>query len=132
MTVSTPHALPAEKVAEALGTDLKQGLSQAEAEKRLAEYGPNELEEQPPPTLWQMLLAQFDNFVVILLIVAAVISGIVGVFTGEGLTDTFAILLIVVLNSVLGVVQEGRAEAALRSLKKMSAPEAHVVRDGAT
>ncbi|MCZ7547099.1 MAG: cation-translocating P-type ATPase [Anaerolineae bacterium] len=132
MTVSTPHALPAEKVAEALGTDLTQGLSQAEAEKRLAEYGPNELQEEPPPTFWQMLLAQFDNFVVILLIVAAIISGIVGVYTGEGLIDTFAILLIVVLNSVLGVVQEGRAEAALRALKKMSAPEAHVVRDGAT
>ena len=130
MSVLNPHTLLVEDVAKQLGSDLERGLDHATARQRLEQYGPNELREQPPPTLWQMLLAQFDNFVVILLIVAAVISGIVGVYTGEGLTDTVAILLIVVLNSVLGVVQEGRAEAALRALKKMSAPEARVVRDG--
>ncbi len=130
MSVLNPHALPIETVEEKLGGNLKDGLTQAEAQARLAQYGRNELREQPPPTIWQMLLAQFNNFVVILLIVAAIISGMVGLYTEEGLTDTFAILLIVVLNAVLGVVQEGRAEAALRALKKMSQPEARVVRDG--
>ena len=130
MPSPNPHALPIEQVVAELGSDLKQGLSQSQAEERLIEYGPNELHEQPPPTLWQMLLAQFDNFVVILLIIAAIVAGVVGVYTGEGLTDTFAIILIVILNAALGVVQEGRAEAALRALKKMSAPEARVLREG--
>jgi Ca2+-transporting ATPase len=130
MSLSHPHALPAEKVAAESGTDLSNGLSAALAKERLAQYGPNELKEEPPPTLWAMLISQFNNFVVILLIVAAVVSAIVGAYTGEGFIDAFAIILIVALNALLGVVQEGRAEAALRALKKMTAPDAHVVRDG--
>ncbi|GAB4574015.1 MAG: calcium-transporting P-type ATPase, PMR1-type [Anaerolineae bacterium] len=124
------HTLPVEEIAARLETNLETGLSEAEASRRLAAFGNNELREEPPPTLLEMLWEQFNNFVVILLIVAAIISAIVGAYTGEGYTDALAIVAIVVLNAVLGIVQEGRAEAALRALKKMTAPEAHVIRDG--
>ncbi len=124
------HALSTEAVASQLDTNLVTGLTEDEAARRLAQYGPNELREEPPPTLLQRLIAQFNNFIVILLIVAAIISAIVGTYTNEGYTDTLAIMAIVILNAVLGVVQEGRAEAALRTLKKMTAPEARVLRDG--
>ncbi len=101
-----------------------QGLSNAEAQRRLAQYGPNALREAPPTTFWQMLWAQFNNFVVILLILAAIISALLGDYIEAG-----AILAIVILNAVLGVVQERRAEEALAALKKMAAPEAHLIRD---
>ncbi len=102
-----------------------QGLSNAEVQRRLAQYGPNALREAPPTTFWQMLWAQFNNFVVILLIVAAIISALLGDYIEAG-----AILAIVILNAALGVVQERRAEEALAALKKMAAPEAHLIRDG--
>lgn len=125
-----PHMLAVEDVAAQLQTDLSNGISEEEAQRRLAQVGPNELREVPPPTLLEMLWEQFNNFVVMLLVIAAIISAIVGAYTGEGYTDALAIVAIVALNTILGVVQEGRAEAALRALKKMTAPEAHVVRDG--
>ncbi len=124
------HTYPVAEVAEKLASDPVNGLTEEEASRRLAQVGPNELREEPPPTLLQMLWDQFNNFVVILLIVAAIISAIVGAYTGEGYTDALAIIAIVTLNAILGIVQEGRAEAALRALKKMTAPEAHVIRDG--
>ena len=124
------HTLSAEETAMRLSSDLTRGLTEAEVQRRLAESGPNELREDPPDTLLQMFIAQFNNFIVILLIVAAIVSAIVGAYTGEGYTDAIAIVAIIALNAVLGVVQEGRAEAALRALKKMTAPEALVVRDG--
>ncbi len=130
MTEFSAHTLSADEVAERIGSDLTSGLTALEAQNRLQTHGTNELREEPPPTLLQMLWEQFNNFVVILLIVAAIISAIVGAYTGEGYTDALAIVAIVALNAVLGVVQEGRAEAALRALKKMTAPEAHVLRDG--
>jgi Ca2+-transporting ATPase len=101
------------------------GLTSEEAENRLQRYGPNELKEKPRPTFLQLVLAQLNNFVIILLIVAAVISALLGDYVEAG-----AILLIVVLNAVLGVVQESRAEEALAALKKMASPEAQVLRDG--
>ncbi len=124
------HTLPVDEVARRLQSDHSHGLSEEEARQRLAQHGPNELREEPPPTLLQMLWEQFNNFVVILLIVAAIISAMVGAYTGEGYTDALAIVAIVALNAILGVIQEGRAEAALRALKKMASPEARVLRDG--
>jgi len=100
-------------------------LSTEEAERRLAQFGPNQLNEKPRPTFFQLVLDQLNNFVVILLIVAAVISALLGEWV-----DAAAIMTIVVLNAILGVVQESRAEEALAALKKMAAPEAHVLRDG--
>ena len=123
---TTPwHSRPVQEVAEALGTDPATGLTSAEAEARLAQYGPNELAERPRPGFWQLLLGQFQSFVVIILIVSAVVSILLGEMIEAG-----AIMAIVVLNAVLGVVQESKAEEALAALKKMAAPDAHVLRNG--
>ncbi len=129
------HALPPEAVLNDLKVE-EDGLTTEEAAKRLKFYGPNELVEAARPGFWQKLWAQLNNFVVILLLVAALISGLIGwqEFSHSGEIGEFveagAILLIVVLNAVLGLVQEGKAEEALASLKKMAAPEAQALRDG--
>ena len=114
-----------EEVARRLGTDLQRGLSQEEAARRLEQFGPNELAEKPRPSMWALLLSQFNNFLIIILLVASVISILLGEFIDAG-----AIIAIVILNAVLGVIQESKAEEALAALKKMAAPEAHVIRDG--
>jgi Ca2+-transporting ATPase len=121
----TWHALPAEEIAETLGTDLERGLTPAEAAVRQKRFGLNELVERKGPSFWQLLLDQFRQFLVIILIVAALISFVLGEWLDGG-----AILAIVILNAVIGVVQESKAEQALAALKKLAAPEARVVRDG--
>ena len=129
------HALSPETVLRHLQVQ-KNGLSAEQAARRLLTYGPNQLTEAPRPSFWMKLWAQLNNFVVILLLVAAVISGLIGVqefqHTGDmgGFVEAGAILLIVILNAVLGLVQEGKAEESLASLKKMAAPEAQIMRDG--
>ncbi len=106
-------------------TTSSQGLSSDEAQKRLAEYGPNELAEGKKRSPVMMFLDQFRDFMIIVLIIAAVISGFVG-----DIADTIAIIVIVVLNAIVGFVQEYRAEKAMEALKKMAAPAATVIRDG--
>ena len=122
---SQPHSLPVTDITAGLKTHISTGLSAAEAQRRLAEHGPNELHEAPRPTFWHMLLDQFKDFVVIILIVAALISMLVGQDI-----EAIAIIAIVIINAVIGVVQESKAENALHALKKMAAPNARVVRDG--
>lgn len=107
-----------------LGTP-ESGLSSQEAKRRLQEYGPNEIKEKKRKTSLQMFLEQFKDFLIIVLIFAALIAGIVG-----KPTDAIAILAIVVLNAIIGFVQEYKAEQAMASLKKMAAPLAVVLRDG--
>ncbi len=119
------HALKAEDVLKHLEVQ-DAGLSSAEVEKRLQYYGQNQLREAPRPGFLALLWAQLNNFVVILLIVASVISALLGDYV-----EAAAIMAIVVLNSVLGIVQEQRAEQALAALKKLAAPDAQVLRDGA-
>ncbi len=119
------HSMSLDEAAQALGTDASKGLSPEEAAKRLEEHGSNELAERPRPGFWELLLGQFNNFVVIILLVAAVISLLLGEYI-----EASAILAIVVLNSILGVVQESKAEEALAALKKMAAPDALVLRGG--
>jgi len=119
------HALGTDEVLEHLATFADQGLSEEEAQRRLQSFGPNQLVEKPCTSFWEMLWDQFNNFVVIMLIVAAIISA----FLGEEI-EAVAIMAIVILNAILGVVQESRAEQALAALKKLAAPEAHVIRDG--
>ena len=102
-----------------------QGISEAEAVKRLEQYGGNILQEGKKKSMPAMFLDQFRDFMILVLIAAAVISGIVG-----ELSDTIAIIVIVVLNAVVGFVQEYRAERAMAALKKMAAPSATVIREG--
>ena len=119
------HSQSIEEVAKQLKTELDNGLSSAEAAGRLAQVGHNELRERPPVPFWKKVVAQLNSFVVILLIVASIVSALLG-----DTVEAVVIMLIVVLNAILGVVQESRAEAALAALKKMAAPDANVVRDG--
>ncbi|HID63036.1 MAG TPA: ATPase, partial [Anaerolineae bacterium] len=119
------HSKSVEKAIEALGTHPDRGLSTAEAQARLAQYGPNQLQERPRPAFWHMLLDQFNNFLVLILISASVVSLLLGEYVDAG-----AIMAIVILNAILGVVQESKAEEALAALKKLAAPEAHIIRDG--
>lgn len=119
------HAVNKDDVLRQLDAPPEGGLTMLEAARRLEEFGPNELKEAPPTTFWQMLWEQFNNFVVILLIVAAVISALLGDYF-----EAAAIMAIVILNAALGVFQERRAEQALAALRKLAAPEAHVLRDG--
>jgi Ca2+-transporting ATPase len=118
------------EVLETHSVDIREGLSTEEVLKRQEKYGLNELREKKKKTLFQMFLDQFKDFLVIILLIAAAISIVVGIIEGEGLVDGIIILAIVVLNSVLGVVQEQRASNALAALKKMSSPSAKVIRNG--
>lgn len=119
------HALGSDEVLKHLDTIADKGLTEAEAARRLEQYGPNSLQEKPPTTFLQMLIEQFNNFLVIMLIVASVISAILGDYV-----EAVAILMIVILNATLGVIQERNAAQALEALRKLAAPEAHVLRDG--
>lgn len=119
------HTGPVEDVIRRLDTDQRRGLSDQEAAARLEQYGPNALREQPRPTFWQRLLAQFQSFVIYVLIFAAVLSAVLGDWI-----EAAVISAIVLLNAVLGVIQEGKAEEALAALKKLSSPEASVIRSG--
>ena len=119
------HTLSGKDVTGHLTVTREQGLSEGEAERRQESYGKNELQEAPPTSIWSMIYDQFANFVVILLLVAAGISAVLGEWI-----EAAAIMTIVFLNAVLGVVQERRAEEALAALKKMASPDANVLREG--
>ncbi|MGB5081853.1 MAG: HAD-IC family P-type ATPase [Burkholderiales bacterium] len=120
-----PHAKPIEALVDGLQTHLERGLFQQEAQERLRKFGPNELTERPRPGFFSLLWDQFNNYLVIILIIAALVSLALGEYV-----DSVAIMFIVVLNAVVGVIQESKAEQALAALKKMSAPNAQVIRDG--
>ena len=112
-------------------TQATEGLSTAEAQSRLAKDGPNKLKEPKKDPVIKRFFAQMADPMVIMLLIAAVISAVAGAYTGEGgIADVAIILFVVVVNSVLGVVQEGKAEEALAALQKMSAATSKVVRDG--
>jgi len=118
------HQMSIEAALEALQTS-SQGLPAAEARRRLAEHGPNILVEQQRRTVLGMFLGQFTDVMILILIAAAAVSGLIG-----ELQDTFAIVAIVVLNGVVGFVQEYRADRAMEALRDMAAHTATVVRDG--
>ncbi len=118
------HALDAKEVLQSLEVR-SDGLTNEEAALRLERYGGNQLQEAPRPGFLHTLWEQLNSFVVILLIVASVISALLGDFI-----EAAAIMAIVVLNAVLGIFQERRAEQALAALRRMAAPDAQVLRDG--
>ena len=121
----TWHSLSAEETLKRLETPPMKGLTTEEAQRRLQQYGPNQLEEKARRTFAQMVWEQLRGFVILLLIGAAIVSAILGEYV-----DASAIIAIVLLNTILGVVQESRAEEALAALKRMAAPDSQVLRDG--
>ncbi|MBN1509187.1 MAG: cation-translocating P-type ATPase [Sedimentisphaerales bacterium] len=117
--------LDAADIAKELETDLSSGLSSAEAQARLERYGRNQLKEAPKRSPWSIFLDQFKDFVIWVLIGAAVVSGFL-----QEVVDAVAIIAIVILNAILGFIQEYRAEQSLAALKKLSSPTSKTLRDG--
>src|SRR5688572_14256905 len=117
------HLQTTEKIAANLQTR-PGGLSQTEVADRLKKHGKNILEAKKKKTVWNMLWGQLTDFMILILIAAAVVSGVVG-----DLTDTIVILAIVIINAIVGLVQEWRAEKAMEALQNMSASQARVLRD---
>ncbi len=120
------HALAVDRALEVAGVDPEQGLSSEEARRRLGEVGPNELAAARGPSALQQFIGQFNDLIVWILLGAALVSG---PFLGEW-TDAIAIVIIVLLNGILGFVQEYRAGKALEALRELTAPTAEVLRDG--
>jgi Ca2+-transporting ATPase len=120
-----PHGVSWLGLVKALGSHAEDGLSEQQVCELRLVHGYNELTEEPPVPAWKRFLRQFNELVIWILIVAAIIAGI----TGE-MVDTVAILAIVLLNGMIGFLQEGRAEQALASLQKLSSPVAKVIRGG--
>lgn len=113
-----------------LETDVNAGLKSSELVARYEKYGHNELKAKQKKSILVKFLEQFKDFMIIILIIAAIVSGIVGIQEGEGITDTIIILIVVVLNAIIGVAQENKAEKSLEALQKMSSHAAKVMRDG--
>ncbi len=126
------HDLSTQEVLQKLGADPVRGLSEEEVQKRFLQYGPNKLIEKAQTSHWSLFLSQFNNLIVWVLIGAAIVSGVMGVInnTSEEFIDAAAIMAIVMINGILGFLQERKAEAALDALMKMSAPQANVLRGG--
>jgi Ca2+-transporting ATPase len=123
------HAAEIDEVLEALETSLF-GISDEEAAKRLGVYGPNELKEEKKKQWYHLVIEQFTSILVIILIISAVVSAYLSIQEGEPMTDTYVILFIVVMNAILGFVQEYRAEKAVEALKAMVSPHVLVRRGG--
>ncbi len=121
---------PIEDVAREMGSDPEKGLKGGEIASRIEKYGKNTLVQKKNKPFMLMFIEQFKSFMIILLIIAAAISGYMGWKTEEGLLDTYIIMGILLLNAIIGAYQEFKAQKSLESLKKMAAPMAKVVRDG--
>lgn len=119
-----------EETAQELETNITTGLSNSAVEKRYEKYGLNELKAKKKKSIFVKFLEQFKDFMIVILIIAAIVSGIVGIQEGEGITDTIIILIVVILNAIIGVAQENKAEKSLEALQKMSSHAAKVIRDG--
>ena len=124
------HSISIEDTLRKMNTDVKQGLTLNDVQERQRLYGKNILETRKGKNLFQKFLAQFTDFMIIILICAAIISFAVSYMEGKpNYIDPIIIMMIIILNAFLGVIQETKAEKALEALKKMSAPTAHVLRD---
>ena len=119
-----------EDVEKDLNTDLEKGLTTEEVQKRQEKYGLNELKAKKKKSLLQKFLEQFKDFSIIVLIIAAIVSGAVGIAEGEGITDTIIILIVVIVNAIIGVTQEAKAEKSLEALQKLTDHASKVIRNG--
>ena len=129
---SIAYRLEANELIATLATDERRGLNDEEARARLAQYGPNELAAQKPIAAWRRFLSQFQDVLVILLLIAAGISAALWLVERDAALpyEGIAIFAVVVLNAAMGYVQESRAEAAVAALRAMSAADGSVIRDG--
>jgi Ca2+-transporting ATPase len=124
------HSLEVEEALQRLNTDKKRGLTSDEASHRLEKFGPNVLQEEGRRRVLQLVVDQFKDAFVIMLLIAAVLSYVVGQTRGEGVEDAILIGIIVALSAVIGFVQEYRSEKALEAMRKLTAPTARLIRDG--
>lgn len=118
------------EVQKELETDLENGLSESKVQELQNTKGFNELTAKKKKSLIVKFLEQFKDFMIIVLIIAAIVSGVVGVIEGEGITDTIIILVVVIVNAIIGVAQENKAEKSLEALQKLSAHASKVIRNG--
>lgn len=116
-----------EEIVERLQSDPARGLTAAEAAARLETYGPNKLDEGKKKSIFMLFLGQLNDPLIFILIIAAVVSGLM-----SEISDTIIIGLVVILNAIIGVSQEAKAEKSMEALKKLSTPKAYVIRDGET
>ena len=119
-----------DETVQELETDLNQGLTTEQVKQKQEKFGLNEIQETKKTSIIQRFIAQFKDFMIIVLILAAIVSGVVGVMRDEGITDTIIIMIVVLVNAIIGVAQELKAEKSLEALKKLSAHTAKVVRNG--
>lgn len=125
------HSSSVEKIAKNLKTNINIGLPDDEAQKRFERYGPNNLKEKKKESIFVKFIKQFNDFMIITLIIAAIISAVVSKLNGEAdYIDSIIIVAIVIFNAIMGLVQEQKAEKSLEALKKMTAPNAKVRRNG--
>ena len=125
MTARPWHTIHANDASNELRANLSAGLTEHEAAHRAIQYGPNEITRESGPGILKILVRQLTDFMIVVLLIAAVVSGVLG-----ERYDAIAIVVIVVLNAAFGAVQEYRAQRAVEALRRMSAPEARVLRDG--
>ena len=125
------HSCSVEEIAKNLKTNINIGLSDDEAQKRFERYGPNNLKEKKKESIFVKFIKQFNDYMIITLIIAAIVSAVVSKLNGEAdYIDSIIIVAIVVFNAIMGLVQEQKAEKSLEALKKMTAPNAKVRRNG--
>ncbi len=119
-----------EEVEQILDTNIDKGLDIEKVEERKKKYGLNELKSKKKKSLIKKFLEQFKDFSIIILIIAAIVSGTVGIIEGEGITDTIIILIVVIVNAIIGVTQESKAEKSLEALRKLTDHATKVIRNG--
>ena len=119
-----------EEAVEELDSNKEKGLSKSEIEERKQRYGLNQLAEAKKKSLFIKFLEQFKDFMIIILIIAAIISGAIGYMQGEGITDSIIIFIVIIVNAIVGVAQESKAEKSLEALQKLSAHASKVIRNG--
>ena len=119
-----------EEVSKYFNVDIQNGLSAEQVKENQAKYGPNELKQAKKKSLFIRFLEQFKDFMIIVLIIAAIVSGAIGYIKGEGITDSIIIMIVVIVNAIIGVAQENKAEKSLEALQKMSQHSTKVLRDG--
>ena len=127
------ETLRKEEVLKKIGTDRKEGLSEEEVKKRQQEYGKNKLEDKPKESIFMKFIKQFNDFMIIILIIASIVSAVISNIQGENdYIDSIIIIAIVVLNAIMGVIQEAKAEKSIEALQEMTPMKAKVIRDGIT